>query len=123
MGFKQDPDYEYIINIFENCMKRHGFDTQNPDFFFNKNKLVLEKEAIKREMLNVINKKPAYKTDKDGKNWIQILINAIFVKKFTNIFVFFNIVSSLSTNFRISCSFFKLRQIKIITRIEIITYK
>ena len=75
-------------------MKRHGFDTQNPDFFFNKNKLVLEKEAIKREMLNVINKKPAYKTDKDGKKWIQILINAIFVKKFTNIFVFFNIVSS-----------------------------
>ena len=44
-------------------MKRHGFDTRNPDFIWNKNRLVLEKEAIKRQMLNVIKKKPANKTD------------------------------------------------------------
>ena len=52
-------------------MKRHGFDTRNPDFIWNKNRLVLEKEAIKRQMLNVINKKTAKKTDKDDTvgNW------------------------------------------------------
>ena len=53
-------------------MKRHGFDTRNPDFIWNKNRLVLEKEAIKRQMLNVIKKKPANKTDQpDGtNNWL-----------------------------------------------------
>ena len=44
-------------------MKRHSFDTRNPDFIWNKNRLVLEKEAIKRQMLNVIKKKPAKKTE------------------------------------------------------------
>lgn len=38
-------------------MKRHGFDTKTADFVWNKNRLALEKEAIKRQMLNVINKK------------------------------------------------------------------
>ena len=42
-------------------MKKNGFDTKNPDFIWNKNRLVLEKEAIKRYMMNVINKKPANK--------------------------------------------------------------
>ena len=44
-------------------MKRHGFDTKNPDFIWNKNRLALEKEAIKRQMLNVINKKQQKKGD------------------------------------------------------------
>ena len=42
-------------------MKRHKFDTVTPDFIWNKNRLVLEKEAIKRQMMSVINKKPAKK--------------------------------------------------------------
>jgi len=49
-------------------MKKNGFDTKNPDFIWNKNRLVLEKEAIKRQMLNVIqkktNKKERGETDK-----------------------------------------------------------
>ena len=46
-------------------MKRHEYDTKNPDFIWNKNRLVLEKEEIKRQMLNVINKKQAKKTEKE----------------------------------------------------------
>jgi len=42
-------------------MKKNGFDTKNPDFIWNKNRLVLEKEAIKRQMMSVINKKAAKK--------------------------------------------------------------
>jgi len=42
-------------------MKRHGIDTKTPDFIWNKNRLAMEKEAIKRQMLNVINKKPQKK--------------------------------------------------------------
>ena len=48
-------------------MKRHNFDVKTPDFIWNKNRLVLEKEAIKRQMLNVIKKKPAKKTE-DAKD-------------------------------------------------------
>ena len=50
-------------------MKRHSFDTRTPDFIWNKNRLVLEKEAIKRQMMDVIKKKPHKKedgADKDG---------------------------------------------------------
>lgn len=48
LSFTQDPDYGYIIGLFEGCMKKNGFDTKTPDFIWNKNRLVLEKEAIKK---------------------------------------------------------------------------
>jgi len=38
-------------------MKKNGVDPKNPDFLWNKNRLAIEKEAIKRQMLNVLNKK------------------------------------------------------------------
>ena len=57
LSFTQDPDYGYIIGLFEACMKKNSFDTKTPDFIWNKNRLVLEKEAIKRQMMKVINKK------------------------------------------------------------------
>jgi len=42
-------------------MKKNGFDPKTPDFIWNKNRLALEKEAIKKQMLNVINKKTVKK--------------------------------------------------------------
>ena len=48
MSFTQDPDYPYIIGLMEQCMKRHSYDTKDPDFIWNKNRLALEKEAIKK---------------------------------------------------------------------------
>jgi len=47
MGFSEDPDYKYMIGLFEGCMKKNGFDPKVPDFIWNKNRLVLEKEALK----------------------------------------------------------------------------
>jgi len=47
LSFTQDPDYGYIIGLFEGCLKKNGFDT-TPNFIWNKNRLVLEKEAIKK---------------------------------------------------------------------------
>lgn len=64
LSFTQDPDYDYIIGLFHGCMKRNKIDSKTTDFIWNKNRLALEKEAIKRQMLNVIKKKPAGKTDK-----------------------------------------------------------
>lgn len=48
LGFTDDPDYEYIINLFETCMTRHNIDTKNPDFIWYKNRLKLEKERMKQ---------------------------------------------------------------------------
>jgi len=62
LSFTQDPDYGYIIGLFEGCMKRNNIDPKIPDFIWNKNRLMLEKEAIKKQMMNVIKKKPG-KTD------------------------------------------------------------
>lgn len=49
-------------------MKKHGIDPVVPDFIWNKNRLVLEKEAIKKQMMNAIKKKPGKQTgETDGK--------------------------------------------------------
>lgn len=63
LSFTQDPDYKYIIDMFEGCMKRHGFDTKSPDFIWNQNRFALEKEQIKKQMLGVLNKKPGKRND------------------------------------------------------------
>jgi casein kinase 1 len=65
LSFTQDPDYSYIIGLFESCMKRHGFNTKNPDFIWNKNRLALEREEMKAAMLKVIQKKPKKKDGED----------------------------------------------------------
>ena len=42
-------------------LTKNGIDPKVSDFIWNKNRLVLEKEAIKKQMMNVIKKKPAKK--------------------------------------------------------------
>ena len=61
LEFTQDPDYAYIISLFEGCMEKYNIDKKTPDFIWNKNRLALEKEAMKQQMLKVLNKKPARK--------------------------------------------------------------
>jgi hypothetical protein len=34
LSFTQDPDYGYIIGLFEGCMKKNGFSTTKPDFIW-----------------------------------------------------------------------------------------
>ena len=55
LTFTDDPDYKYIIGLFEGCMKKNGFDPKVPDFVWNKNRLELEKLALKQNMMKVIN--------------------------------------------------------------------
>lgn len=59
LTFIADPDYKYIINLFEGCMERHGFDLKSPDFIWNKNRLFLERETLKQSMMRVIAKPAA----------------------------------------------------------------
>ena len=37
-------------------MKKNGWDPEVPDFIWNKNRLVLEKEALKQNLMKVISK-------------------------------------------------------------------
>ena len=47
-------------------MKKNGFDPKTPDFIWNKNRLFLEKEALKQNMMKVINKPVKGKDEEDG---------------------------------------------------------
>ncbi len=46
-------------------MKENGWDSKVPDFIWNKNRLVLEKEALKQNLMKVINK-PAKKHEEEA---------------------------------------------------------
>jgi hypothetical protein len=37
-------------------MKKNGWDPKTPDFIWNKNRLAMEKEALKNNLMKVINK-------------------------------------------------------------------
>lgn len=63
LSFTADPDYRYILSLFDVCMERNGFDLKTPDFIWNKNRLVLEKEALKQNMMRAL-QKPATNTKK-----------------------------------------------------------
>lgn len=63
LKFEQDPDYKYIIGLFETCLTRHGFDSKLMDYTWKQNRLSKDKEALKNSVLNVIKKKPANPDD------------------------------------------------------------
>jgi len=50
LAFTADPDYRYILGLFEGCLERNNFDLKVPDFIWNKNRLVLEKEQLKQNI-------------------------------------------------------------------------
>ena len=39
LQFTEQPDYEYLIALFEGCCKRHEYDPKVKDFTWNKNRL------------------------------------------------------------------------------------
>jgi len=68
LKFEEDPDYKYIIGIFEKCMTRNGFDLKSTDYTWKQNRLSKDKEALKNSVLNVIKKKPKEKKDEPVNN-------------------------------------------------------
>lgn len=44
LQFVDDPDYKYMIGLFEGCLKKNGHDPKVHDFIWSKNRLFLEKE-------------------------------------------------------------------------------
>jgi serine/threonine protein kinase len=69
LQFTEDPDYKYLIGLFEQCCKNNGYDPKVMDFIWNKNRLFLEKEALKQNMMKVISKpKGGEKKDETPKD-------------------------------------------------------
>lgn len=68
LSFTADPDYRYILSLFEGCLERNHYDVKQPDFIWNKNRLFLEKEALKQNMMRVISRpaKEDGRKDEDG---------------------------------------------------------
>jgi hypothetical protein len=48
IAFTDEPDYDYLINMFKSCCKRLEIDEKTPDFIWNQNRLFLEREALKQ---------------------------------------------------------------------------
>ena len=55
LQFTEEPDYKYLLGLFEGCMKKNGWDSKTPDFIWNKNYFIYEKELLKQNMKKVIN--------------------------------------------------------------------
>ena len=68
LTFTADPDYTFILSLFDGCMERHGFDAKTPDFVWNKNRLFLERETLKQSMMKVITKPAVPKKPDDDED-------------------------------------------------------
>ena len=66
LQFTDEPDYKYLIGLFEGCMKKNGYDPKVPDFIWNKNRLHLEKEQLKQNMMKVISKQTKRPEDEEA---------------------------------------------------------
>ena len=56
LQFQEDPDYKYMIGLFENIMRQNGWDPKVPDFIWEKNRFYQQREILKKDMMKVINK-------------------------------------------------------------------
>ena len=65
LAFTADPDYKYILGLFEGCMERNGYDLRTPDFIWNKNRLAIEKQQLKENMKKALQAKQTGGNKKD----------------------------------------------------------
>ena len=57
LKFEEEPNYKAMIGLFENCMVRQNFDGKLFDYTWKQNRLSKDKEALKAQMMGVINRK------------------------------------------------------------------
>ncbi len=65
LEFTEDPDYRYILKLFEGCMARHGFDPKVLDYTWKQNRLKRDKDILKDQIANLIGKPKKDGEDKD----------------------------------------------------------
>ena len=68
LSFDRDPDYKYIMGLFESCCDRYKYALDTPDFLWNKNRLFLEREALKQSVRQVCPVKKEEEEEEEN-NW------------------------------------------------------
>jgi len=47
LSFTDDPDYRFLISLFEGCARKNQIDSRVPNFIWNQNLFLMEREALK----------------------------------------------------------------------------
>lgn len=54
LEFTQEPNYKFLIGLFENCMRENNLDPKVFDYTWKEDKLERDKKALKEEMLKAL---------------------------------------------------------------------
>lgn len=65
LEFTEDPDYKYLLKLFDGCIARHGFDPKVLDFTWKQNRLKRDKDLLRDQIEALIGKKKGEEKDKD----------------------------------------------------------
>ena len=63
LEFTQDPDYKLLIGLFETAMKNNNLDPKVFDYTWKEDRIKREKEALKKEMRELLKKKNPVKKE------------------------------------------------------------
>jgi len=63
LEFTQEPDYKYMIGLFDNAMKTNNLDPKVFDYTWKEDRLKRERDALKREMRELLKKKVPVKKE------------------------------------------------------------
>ena len=54
LDFTQDPDYEYLVGLFNSCMEENNFDPKTYDYTWKEDWLKRDKLSLKEEIMKAI---------------------------------------------------------------------
>jgi hypothetical protein len=60
LEFTQEPDYKFMIGVFDACMSENSFDPKLFDYTWKEDRLIRDKKLLKEEMMKAL-KGPAKK--------------------------------------------------------------
>jgi hypothetical protein len=63
LEFTEEPNYKYMIGLFETSMKTNNLDPKVFDYTWKEDRLKREKKALRQEMELLLKKKPAPKKE------------------------------------------------------------
>ena len=54
LEFTGDPDYKYLIGLFDKCMVENNLDPKVFDYTWKEDRLLRDKKALKEEMMKAL---------------------------------------------------------------------
>ena len=72
LKFEQEPNYKTCVGFFEGCMERHNYDPQVFDYTWKQNRLAKDKDMLKKQLMNLIAKKPKKAGETEKKDEVSL---------------------------------------------------